>query len=258
MVYNFDVKAVVNGAEDWLKKYMEETGGKSIILGISGGKDSAVVLGLCVRAGIPVATFYMPDTIHYDFLSDYKKAKLACETFGCYLRTIPVSISADSFRSNVYEVNKNEALINLLPRIRTTLLYYIAQAEWDNARVANCSNMSEIFVGYSTLWGDSVGDFSLLGDLTVEEVIAVGREIGVPEEILMAAPDDGLSGMTDEEKLGVSYKDIEKFIRYGYDAVEDIEVANKIWNLNKKNRFKSDMIHLPTFELKSEWIYEFD
>ena len=122
------------------------------------------------------------------------------------------------------------------------LLYAVSQSM--NGRVINTCNLSEDWVGYSTRYGDSAGDVSLLGKLTVQEVKSLGRELGLPENLVDKAPSDGLCGSTDEQKLGFTYAVLDQYIREG--ICEDESVRQRIDSLHKQNKFKLELI--PTFE----------
>ena len=106
-----------------------------------------------------------------------------------------------------------QSSINLAPRLRMASLYAVAQSV--NGRVVNTSNLSEAWVGYSTRYGDGVGDFAPLLNLTVTEVIAIGKVLGLPDYLVTKAPSDGLTGKSDEEKLGFTYAALDKYIRTG-------------------------------------------
>jgi len=131
---------------------------------------------------------------------------------------------------------------NLPARLRMATLYAIAQSV--NGRVSNNCNLSEDYVGYSTRWGDGVGDFAPLANLTVTEVKAIGYELGLPVEFIEKVPSDGLCDLTDEENLGFSYDTLDCYIRTG--ICEDREAKERIDYLHNKNLFKSQPI--PTFE----------
>lgn len=113
-------------------------------------------------------------------------------------------------------------------------LYAVAQNV--NGRVANTCNLSEDWVGYSTRYGDGAGDFSPLSNLTVTEVKAIGKELGLPNNLIDKIPSDGLCGKTDEDNLGFTYECLDKYIRNG--ICDDIAVKEKIDNLHTKNMFK--------------------
>lgn len=131
---------------------------------------------------------------------------------------------------------------NLPARIRMATLYAISQSK--NGRVANTCNLSEDWVGYATRYGDGAGDFSPLAELTVTEVKAVGRVLGLPNELIDKVPIDGLCGKTDEDNLGFSYDTLDKYIRTGICVDESIK--SKIDSLHEKNKFKLEL--MPTFQ----------
>lgn len=123
---------------------------------------------------------------------------------------------------------------NLPARIRMATLYAISQSV--NGRVANTCNLSEDWVGYATKYGDAAGDFSPLSQLTVTEVKAIGRELGLPSELVDKIPTDGLCGKTDEDNLGFTYAELDEYIRDGIEPSE--EVKAKIDSMHEKNLFK--------------------
>ena len=123
------------------------------------------------------------------------------------------------------------------------MLYAISQSR--NGRVANTCNLSEDYVGYATRYGDGAGDFSPLANLTVTEVKAIGRELGLPYELIDKTPSDGLCGLSDEDNLGFSYDTLDKYIRQG--ICEDEYIKAKIDSMHEKNLFKLQLI--PTFKL---------
>ena len=131
---------------------------------------------------------------------------------------------------------------NLPPRIRMATLYAVSQSH--NGRVANTCNLSEDWVGYSTRYGDAAGDFSPLSRLTVTEVKAIGRLLGLPAFLVDKVPIDGLSGKTDEENLGFTYAALDRYIREG--VIDDGEAKAKIDRLHRLNLFKLQL--MPAYE----------
>ena len=140
----------------------------------------------------------------------------------------------------------SQTLINLPPRIRMSTLYAVSQS--CNGRVANTCNLSEDWVGYSTRYGDSVGDFSPLSQLTVTEIKEIGRLIGLPAELIDKVPSDGLCGKTDEDNLGFTYAALDRYIREG--VCEDQEVKNRIDTLHEKNLFKLQLMPCYQYEAR--------
>lgn len=232
----FDAKKVLNELTVWIRDWFEENGrGCNAIVGISGGKDSSVTAALCVRAlGVDrVIGVLMPNGEQ----SDIAMSRLLVEHLG--IRHFVVNIH-DGYQGLLGEVRRQlgdvsrDTEINLAPRLRMATLYAVAQS--NNGRVVNTCNLSEDWVGYSTRYGDSAGDFSPLSMLCVREVKALGRELGLPECLVEKVPIDGLCGQTDEEKLGFTYAALDAYIRDGVEP--DAATKARIDRLYKLNRFK--------------------
>lgn len=232
----FDAKKVLNELTVWIRDWFEENGRDcNAIVGISGGKDSSVAAALCVRAlGVDrVIGVLMPNGEQ----SDIAMSRLLVEHLG--IRHFVVNIH-DGYQGLLGEVRRQlgdvsrDTEINLAPRLRMATLYAVAQS--NNGRVVNTCNLSEDWVGYSTRYGDSAGDFSPLSMLCVREVKALGRELGLPECLVEKVPIDGLCGQTDEEKLGFTYAVLDAYIRDGVEP--DAATKARIDRLYKLNRFK--------------------
>ena len=123
---------------------------------------------------------------------------------------------------------------NLPPRLRMSAVYAVSQS--CNGRVCNTCNLSEDWVGYSTRYGDSVGDFSPMSNFTVTEVKAIGHELGLPAELVEKVPIDGLCGKTDEENLGFTYAELDVYIRTG--VIDDPVKKEMIDRRHRQNLFK--------------------
>lgn len=220
---------------EWTKNYL---GNNKVVIGISGGKDSSVAAAVCVAAvgKENVIGVELPNCIQTD-ISDSDRL---IEHLGIQKKVINIGKAYNGLIEQIENPN-SPCVVNLPARLRMATLYAIAQNE--GARVCNTCNRSEDIVGYSTLWGDSVGDFSPFGMLTTEEVVAIGDDLGVPYDLTHKTPSDGLCGKTDEENLGFTYNEINKIIRNG----EHTENFDKIIARFEKNRFKLDMIKLPKF-----------
>lgn len=241
----FDAKKVKDDVVNWIRDFFEVNGkGCPAVLGISGGKDSSVVAALCVEAlgKDRVVGVLMPNGEQ----SDIDMAKLLVEHLGIKHYIINIKDAVEGVKNAMpegFELSK-QSLINLPPRIRMSTVYAVSQSL--NGRVANTCNLSEDYVGYSTRYGDSVGDFSPLSKLTVTEVKAIGRELKLPEVLVDKVPSDGLTGKTDEDNLGFTYAVLDKYIRTG--EIEGMEAKEKIDRLNKMNKFKLEL--MPMFEYK--------
>ena len=221
----------------WIRAYFEKNGpGCDAVIGISGGKDSSVVAALCVEALGKDRVFgvLMPQGEQADIADSYKLVS----TLGIdhCLINIESPVSSLLFRLGTKMEVSDQAKINLPARIRMATLYAVAQCRPNGGRVANTCNRSEDFVGYSTKFGDSAGDFSPLANLMVHEVIQLGHELGLPTDLVNKAPSDGLSGKTDEDNLGVSYQEIDRYITDGCCAIEAHE--RLIEELHQKNLHK--------------------
>lgn len=232
----FNAKKVTDEVVQWIQNWFERNGkGCNAIVGISGGKDSSVAAALCVRAlgKDRVIGVLMPNGEQ----SDIHMARLLVNHLG--IRNYTINIQ-DGYRGLLTGVKQElgqvsrDTTINLAPRIRMATLYAVAQS--CNGRVANTCNLSEDWVGYSTRYGDSAGDFSPLSMLCVREVKAIGRELGLPEALVEKVPIDGLCGQTDEEKLGFTYQTLDAYIRDGVEP--EAATKERIDRLYELNRFK--------------------
>lgn len=236
---------LTNNIIKFVRDYYEENNIYGAVLGISGGKDSAVVAAiLCKALGSErVVGLTMPC---YSKEEDMRDAKKISEYYGFRLLNIDLSDIFDDFKKEInllgnysLEDTKNSD-INIKPRMRMMSLYYMAQllskVEGRTYLVVGTSNKSELYVGYFTKGGDSVHDIAPIGDLMVSEVIKVGEVLGVPGEVLYKTPSDGLSGMSDENKMGVSYDDIERYILK--DDTLDKGISLKIEKMHNNSRHK--------------------
>lgn len=234
----FDAKIVKNEVVQWIRDWFDKNGKDcNAVVGISGGKDSSVVAALCVEAlgKDRVIGILMPNHIQ----DDIEYSHLLCEYLGIKNYTVDVGVAIDELLNNIHfraidiEIS-DQTKTNLPARIRMATLYAISQSM--NGRVANTCNLSEDWVGYATRYGDAAGDFSPLSQLTVTEVKAIGRELGLPSELVDKTPTDGLCGKTDEDNLGFTYAELDAYIRDGIEPNE--EVKDKIDSMHEKNLFK--------------------
>ena len=232
----FDVEKVTNDIVRWIRDWFDENGkGCNAVVGISGGKDSSVVAALCVAAlgKERVIGVLMPNGVQPDIdCSKQLVEHLGIPYFVCNIQK-SVDGVLEALQESGVEISRQTA-INLPPRIRMSTLYALSQSK--NGRVANTCNLSEDWVGYSTRYGDAAGDFAPLGQLTVREVIAVGKYLHLPVNLVEKVPSDGLSGKTDEDNLGFTYATLDRYIREG--VCEDEQVKAKIDRLHKANEFK--------------------
>jgi NAD+ synthase len=244
--YVFDAKATTEKLVEWVKNYFETTASPETkaVIGISGGKDSSVAAAVCVKAlgKDRVIGVLMPQGEQ----SDISYSHLLVDTLGIKSYVINVGDTVSTFMSELSKHMEptNQAIVNTPARIRMTTLYAVAACF--GGRVVNTCNLSEDWVGYSTKYGDAAGDFSPLSDLTVTEVLAVGDELGLPNELVHKVPTDGLCGKTDEENLGFTYAMLDKYIRGEDDLSSCPEIKEKIDRLHRLNLHK--LMLMPKFE----------
>lgn len=188
-----------------------------------------------------VLTVAMPCQSNKEDLED---AKLVSETFGVKLIEINLTDTYEKLENEInYVLKENlsqESKINIKPRLRMTTLYGIAQTY--NYLVMGTGNLCEIMVGYTTKWGDSASDINPIANFTVEEVIKIGKILGVPESIIEKKPSDGLSGKSDEEKMGVTYKEIAEYIEKGKIESKKMKKIEKLYMQSRHKREK-----IPTY-----------
>ncbi len=224
----FDAKKVKDACVQWIRDWFEENGpGCNAVLGISGGKDSSVCAALCVEAlgKERVIGVTMPNGVQPDIADSIKLIINIGAAFDALMAEVEAKLG---------ESASSQTHINMAPRLRMTAVYAVSQS--NNGRVVNTCNLSEDWVGYSTRWGDAAGDFSPLGGLTVQEVVEVGKVLGLPIDLVVKTPSDGLCGKTDEDNLGFTYAVLDKYIRTG--VCEDPATKALIDRKHVMNLFK--------------------
>ena len=204
-------KQLIEYTREWFNKFGTDS---RAIIGISGGKDSSVTAAVLKEAiGTErIRAIIMPN----GEMSDLDDAKLLADHLGLTYEIIPITdyynaAIATFEKANTFDVTK-DLKINLAPRLRMSTLYAVAQGQGVTSFVVNTCNASEDYVGYSTKYGDAAGDVSLLQDFTVTEVLQIGEYLGLPEKLVHKTPSDGLSGMSDEDKLGFKYAQLDEYI----------------------------------------------
>ncbi len=239
----FDAVKVKNDLVNWIRDFFEQNGKDcNAVIGISGGKDSSVAAALCVEAlgKDRVIGVLMPKGEQHDIDMAY----LLVNHLGIKHYEINIKDAIDGLMNAMpkeLEITA-QSRTNLPPRIRMSTLYAVSQSL--NGRVVNTCNLSEDWVGYSTRYGDAAGDFSPMANLTVEEVKKIGRVLGLPDVLVDKTPIDGLCGKTDEENLGFTYAELDRYIRTG--EIDDKDKKERIDRLHKQNLFKLQL--MPTFK----------
>lgn len=242
--YAFDAAKTKDEIVKWIQDYFRKNGPEcNAVVGISGGKDSSIVAALCCEAlgNGRVIGVLMPQGVQ----SDIDVARELVDHLGIKSFEINIAETVNALLTNGRAAglcDSKQARVNLPARIRMATLFMVSQSM--NGRVANTSNLSEDHVGFATLFGDSAGQFSPLGKLTVTEVKAIGRELGLPEKFIEKAPADGLTGRTDEDNFGFTYDFLDKYIRTG-DFGGDTATAGKIDRMYDANVFK--LLPMPVY-----------
>lgn len=232
---------------EWIKQYFNAEGPNAkAVIGISGGKDSTVAAALCVAAlgrdrvlGVKMPCNGQKDINDSNRIIEYLDIESYELDIGkCYNELVLMFVNNNLYPNQVVATN-------MPARLRMTTLYAVAAMV--GGRVVNTSNASEIYVGYSTKWGDNVGDLALFKNLTSEEVVAIGLELGLPEDLVIKAPSDGMSGKTDEDNLGFKYREVNAIIRHS-----DNDICNYI-EIQRKHRYSEHKrLPIPAFEPRLE------
>lgn len=240
-MYNFDAKRIKGECVEWIREFFRENGPDcNAVLGISGGKDSSVAAALCVEAlgKDRVIGVLMPCGVQHDI----DMAELLVQHLGIKHYVVNIKDAVEGLTGSFPFELSTQSKVNLPPRIRMATVYAVSQCF--NGRVVNTCNLSEDWVGYSTRYGDAAGDFSPMANLTVQEVKAIGRELGLPDVLVDKVPIDGLCGKTDEDNLGFTYMELDRYIREG--VIDDPEKKSIIDRKHKMNLFKLQL--MPTFK----------
>ena len=245
-------KEIKDRLVDWIRDYFDHNGpGCTAVVGISGGKDSSVTAALCVEAlgKDRVLGVLMPNGIQSDIadaiaLVEHLDIKHLVVNIGDTTKALTAAIEGAEGFDLVAASMSRDSIINMPARIRMTTLYAVGQSLPKGGRVANTCNQSEDYVGYSTKYGDAAGDFSPLQNILVEEVRQLGHELGLPDFLINKTPSDGLSGQTDEDKLGFTYAQLDHYILTG--QCQDPTIKAKIDRMHAMNLHKLEL--MPAFK----------
>ena len=245
----------------WIKNYAQQAGMTSLVIGISGGIDSAVVSALCARTGLNTVAVSMPirqrPSLHD--LSMRQGAWLRNNFDNVRHEIIDLTSTFDEFENKLARWNSNQyiypselGLANSRSRLRMVTLYQIAQSV--GGLVVGTGNKVEDFgVGFYTKYGDGGVDISPIADCYKTEVWQMGRELGILQDIIDAAPTDGLwdDGRTDEDQLGLSYADLEVAMRMDLGEIKST-VPELVANLEKFRAIQARSLHkmnpIPVFK----------
>lgn len=236
----------------WIKDYFKDNADGKAIIGISGGKDSTICAALLVEAlgKNRVVGVLMPNGEQNDIGDSYK----VCNHLHITHHTVNVGEAYCSLLNELFDSVPSAypapdvITTNLPARLRMATLYAVA-ALYPNSRVVNTSNWSERYIGYSTKYGDGAGDFSPLGMLTVSEVLAIGDDLGLPYDLVHKTPADGMSGKSDEEKIGFTYEELDNYLLIK-NMTPSKEVGAKITKMHEANKHK--LLPMPMFNPNEE------
>jgi NAD+ synthase len=233
----FDPEVFVRHFEIWVKEYIERSGAKGTVSGLSGGLDSAVVAALLNRVfkDKHLALFVNIESS----MGDREDARLVANHLGLNYKEIDLTAVYKQLLQ-VLPPDNGLARANLKPRLRMGVFYYFANL--DGRLVAGTGNKSELMVGYFTKFGDGACDFLPIGSLYKTQVRELARYLGIPEKIILKPPSAGLwVGQTDEGELGITYSELDKalyFLEQGKEEEIDLAIRTKVLNLIKKSEHK--------------------
>jgi NAD+ synthase len=251
--YEFDAAAETENAVKWIADWLKNKSGNAdgIVLGISGGTDSSVVAGLCCEAvgSGRVRGVLMPNGHQPDIADAYR----ICGILGIKYNEINIAGAFEDVSGAIAksgEALTHQAKINLAPRLRMAAVYALGQSI--NYRVAGAGNLSEAYVGYCTKWGvDMACDFAPIADFTKTEVISIGGFLNLPYDLVHKTPADGLSGLSDEENMKITYAVLDRYIRTSAYEPKDAEMIERIVKMNLNSRHKLNPVphyqHLQNF-----------
>lgn len=231
-----EYRDLVNYLVEEIRDYFVRNGdiGTKAVIGISGGKDSSVATALCVKAlgKENVLGVMLPQDEQHDIEDAYR----LIEHLGIASVEMNIGEICNEFYKLIrfhYEDVSDAVASNTPARVRMTMLYAVAATV--GGRVINTSNASERYIGYSTKWGDNVGDLFLLRDIRATDVVKLGYELGLPKELVEKVPEDGLSGKTDEENLGFTYEEVDTIMK---EEMADEAIDSSIKNFDHYNKIK--------------------
>ena len=246
--------------EDFIRQKVDESRSSGVVLGLSGGIDSAVTSKLCADALGPekVLNLFLPSTSTPE--ADRKDAEDFCERFGMELKTVPINPALDSFKKMLPEMSDKQLQGNAAARCRMIALFHYAKAL--DRVVMGTSNKSELLVGYFTKFGDGGADFCPIGDLYKTEVRELGKKLEIPKAIINKVPSAGLwKGQTDEGELGLNYDDLDAILlgiemNLPNEAVAErtglsLAMVEKVWSMHRSTVHKRKMPLIPKIGIRT-------
>lgn len=256
-----DVEEEIQHIVDEIKKYFVKNGNENTkaVIGISGGKDSTIAAALLVRAlgSERVIGVMMPNGIQ----SDIHDSQEVCDILDIESYTVNINEATEAIYKNIVPICMDTTGMMAMPpivstntpaRIRMTTLYAVAALV--GGRVINTGNKSELYIGYTTKYGDLAGDFAIFKDYCVREILEIGDNLDeLPAHLVHKAPGDGMSGKTDEDNTGISYDVLDAYLLD--DVIPEYDVLRKIEERHDRNIHKRD-ICMPYIRIKTRAWHE--
>jgi len=194
--------------KDLIRRTVWSAGAQGVVIGISGGLDSAVACALCCRALSPEKVLGVSMPVSSNDPADQRDAEELCRKLGVELITVPLESIRSAFLELPHITDTPVLRGNIAARLRMTTLYNIAAGK--GYLVCGTSNKTEYMTGYSTKWGDSAADLQPILHLWKKDVYLLAEELGIPPAIIQKAPSAGFwQGQSDEGELGMTYADLD-------------------------------------------------
>ena len=256
MPRTFDVEKEIPHMIAEIRKYFTKNGTKTTkaVIGISGGKDSTIAAALLCRALGPENVFgvLMPCGEQTDIEDSFKVVKYLHMPYTVVNIGTTMDALVEAIPEQYFGTGNDVFYTNTPARLRMTTLYGIAALI--GGRVIHTGNASELYIGYTTKFGDMAGDFSIFKDYYVREILAIGEYLGLPDELVHKAPGDGMSGKTDEDNFGFTYKVLDDYLID--DITPSYETLRLIEERHKKNIHKLHMLSIPYIRCQTRrWVH---
>jgi NAD+ synthase len=233
-----DIKELIESKVEWIKKVLAEAHCKGVVLGMSGGKDSALVGILAKMATENVTGIIMPCQSKRNYLEDRDHALILNKKYDIQTLEVDLTSIKEAFAKLLEPLDESNAVMayaNMNPRLRMITLYNFAQRK--GYLVAGTGNLSEMTMGYFTKWGDGAFDLNPIADMTATEVIEMLKYLGCPKEITDKPPSAALyEGQTDEEEMGIKYVDLDRYIRTQEGSLATKEKVDKVKKITEHKR----------------------